>query len=207
MKLDHLSFPDIGWGYMPATEEIYSAFNWCQERINPRHVLEIGYHMGHSTTYQLEIFKNAQVLSISPYNDLSGRKTGDRVDQSDRHRMAITLKEIYGNRWDWLPGRTKHLKDSLIEYNDQQKIKFDFALVDGNHSEANATLDIQTCIDLGIRFMLIDNHELKTVQRAVKSFSEITPVKPFYYEQTFKGKKNNGEILLAQVRNPQKNML
>ena len=67
MNIEHLSFPDQGWGYMPATEEMFNVFRSCQERYHPKRVLEIGFHLGHSTTYQLEIYKDAELVSVSPY--------------------------------------------------------------------------------------------------------------------------------------------
>ena len=31
MNTDHLDFPDIGWGYMPPTDDVFRAFEWAQK--------------------------------------------------------------------------------------------------------------------------------------------------------------------------------
>jgi predicted O-methyltransferase YrrM len=103
MNLDHLSFPDLGWGYMPATEEVFEAFRFVQSVYKPKSVLEIGFHIGHSTTYQLEIYSDARIVGVSPDNERIG-KPGDIIDPQVRRDMAVTLRgEEYINliKWDY----------------------------------------------------------------------------------------------------------
>lgn len=200
MRLDHLSFPEIGWGYMPPTEEIYRAFSFCQNLYNPKSVLEIGFHLGHSTTYQLEIFKNAKVTSVSPYVDRTGRGR-DRIDPTERWKMALKLHEIYGDRWMWIPGKTHMIEEEISIY------KYDFALVDGGHSYPPAFFDMNLCVKLGIKRFLIDNFELVPVRDAFHDTKELKLVKVFYYNQTFKGKTKKNQIALVEVDNPQHNLL
>lgn len=192
MNISHLPFPDHGWGYMPPTEEVFSAFRFCQQKFRPRRVLEIGFHMGHSTTYQLEIYKNAKLVSISPYHDTTG-KVEDRVSQFDRHEIALDLEQLYPNRWTWIPGKTEYLADELKRY------KFDFALVDGLHSYEHAYFDINTCIDLGIKNMLLDNFETGGVRKAFKHTLDLKLQKVFNYNQTFKGKTKTNQIALVKL--------
>ena len=85
LSLDHLVDTLGTWGHLPATEEVFDIFQNIQLSLEPKNVLEIGFHLGHSTTYQLELFKNAKITSISPK---------------------------YGDRFNWIPKKTR---DALEE--------------------------------------------------------------------------------------------
>lgn len=191
MNLDHLTFPDIGWGYLPAQEDVWAAFRYAQENYNPKSVLEIGYHIGHSTTYQLEIYENAKIVGISPDNEKTGRK-GDRTDPELRQNMERVLREKYFNRFQWIPGRTKDVRDEL------EKFFFDFALLDGSHSYEDAHYDAKTCESLEIPNMLVDNWDQPAVRKAVEDTSYF-PLKTFEYTQTFKGKTNTNSLALVTL--------
>jgi len=191
MNIEHLSFPDQGWGYMPATEEMFNVFRSCQERYHPKRVLEIGFHLGHSTTYQLEIYNDAELVSVSPYND--DILSSDKIDPADRHRMAIKLAELYPTRWRWIPGKSHIVKDELKPF------KFDFALVDGSHKYDPALCDMNICLDLGIKRFLIDNFDHPAVRRATKDTGKLSTVEIFNYDHTFKGKTKTNQIALVEV--------
>jgi hypothetical protein len=193
MKLDHLEFPDYGWGYMPPQEDVYAPFKFVQERFNPQHVLEIGFHIGHSTTYQLEIYENAKILGISPDKEF-GKSRVDAIPTQMRRDAAETLGRVYPGRFTWLPGKTKeeHVQAEL------HKHFFDFALLDGNHSFNAALLDAQTCENLDIPAMLVDNWDQGEVRRAVRR-TRYKFVKDFTYEQTFKGKTSKNKLALVSL--------
>jgi hypothetical protein len=193
MNLSHLSFPDKGWGYLPATEEVFEAFRFCQKLYKPQSVLEIGFHIGHSTTYQLEIYTEAKIVGVSPDNERVG-KEDDRIDPEVRRNMAETLKVKYLNRFQWLQGRTAHVRDKLQDY------VFDFALVDGNHHEMAVLLDLTVCAELDIKQMLIDNWDQKQIQEAVETNGKYELVKVFPYKQTFKNKTKQNELALVKMR-------
>lgn len=193
MNLDHLSFPDLGWGYMPATEEVFEAFRFVQSVYKPKSVLEIGFHIGHSTTYQLEIYSDARIVGVSPDNERIG-KPGDIIDPQVRRDMAVTLREKYINRFTWLPGKTIDVKDRLID-----EFVFDFALVDGNHAEPAALFDLEVCEELNIRNMLIDNWDQPQVKSAVNKHGKYKIVKEFDYGQTFKGRYKLNQMGLLML--------
>ena len=65
MNFDHLIWPTDGWGYMPR-KKMCSAFHYIHDNYNPKNVLEIGFCWGHSTTYQLEIYKDASMVCVGP---------------------------------------------------------------------------------------------------------------------------------------------
>jgi len=194
MKLDHLSFPDIGWGYMPPTQQVFDAFTFVQEHYNPKSVLEIGFHIGHSTTYQLDIYKNARIVGVSPDNERIG-KPGDCTDPQIRRDMVGILNDLYINRFTWVPGRTKDVKDKLID-----EYVFDFALVDGNHAEQAALYDMEVIYELAIPNLLIDNWDQKAVKSAVYKQDKYELVKEFDYDQTFKGKTQTNQMGLLTLK-------
>jgi predicted O-methyltransferase YrrM len=186
MNLDHLQWPDKGWGYLPATEEVFTPLRQIQEEFNPQFVLEIGYLMGHSTTYMLEIFKG-DLISISPEVDVgtAAIRKGDWVPTEDRISMYVKMKELYGERWEWLRGTTEQLRSKLIHhYHDQ----FDLCFVDGNHSYKNAYFDVETCSMLEVPIILVDNMNTIDVSKAVEDQGDYSLEKTYQYSSTFKGK-------------------
>ena len=195
MNTKHLHHPNIGWGYMPATDEVLAAFHYAQEHYKPKHLLEIGFHLGHSTTYQLEIYKDLEdMVSVSPYMDRNG-KPHDRIPPEWRWQTAIDLHKRYKGKWRWIPGKA-HMVEEEIRIN-----KFDFALIDGGHSYEPAKFDMDLCISMGIKAFLIDNFELKPVRDAFTDTPQLREVKRFKYEQTFKGKTKVNQLTLVEVIN------
>lgn len=195
MNLNHLSFPDKGWGYMPPTQQVFDAFEFVQSVYAPKSVLEIGFHIGHSTTYQLEIYKDAKIVGVSPDNEVIGRP-GDSIDPQIRRDMVGILNEKYINRFTWIKGRTKenHVAEALDQY------FFDFALVDGNHSESAATVDMVMVYDLNIPNLLVDNWDQRAVKNAVNNHGMYELVKEFDYRQTFKGKTVTNQMAVLRMK-------
>ena len=186
MKLDHLQWPQKGWGYLPATQEIFDALNEVKVEYNPSFILEIGYLMGHSTTYMLETF-DADIISISPEVDVgpAAIKAGDWISTEERISMYVKMKEIYGERWEWIRGRTQDLRTKLLHH---YKDQFDMCFVDGNHSYTNAYYDVETCSMLEIPVILVDNMNTPDVRLACEKQGDYRLEKTFKYESTFKGK-------------------
>lgn len=189
LNLSHLQYPDKGWGYLPSTQEVFEAFRFCQRTFKPKSVLEIGFHIGHSTTYILEFFVDIKTLiSISPDNEIIG-KGEDRIDPQIRRDMAKYLSEYYKGKFEWLPGTTQELHEKLHDY------FFDFALVDGNHHEDKAAYDFETCAALAIPHILVDNWDQGGVKRGLeKSGAKYKLMKNFDYTQTFKGKTKTNRL-------------
>lgn len=191
----HLNFPQVGWGYLPASEEIFDVFRFCQKQYNPKCVLEIGFHLGHSTTYQLEIYNQANVIGVSPAVDRIRYPSNETpLDPILRKKMADTLREKYNGRFTWVQGKTHEVVDILKKYD------FDFALVDGNHSYKRAKYDIEVCKHLGIKTFLVDNLDQKDVQLACKSVNGCDVIKTWRYRGDFKGKSIVNEIGLCEFK-------
>lgn len=198
MNTDHLPFPDEGWGYLPPTDEVFRAFQFARQLYKPKHVLEIGFHLGHSTTYQLEIFKNSTLVSVSPFIDRTGVHRGDFVDPTLRWKMAIVMYKKYKGRWVWIPGKSHIVRQEIDSYHDGKQ-PFDFALVDGGHTYEPASYDMQMCVDFGLKAFLLDNFELKPVRNAFNDNPRLKLRKRFFYEQTFKGKTRKNQLALIEI--------
>ena len=190
MKTDHLDFPEYGWGYLPPCPEVYAAFEYCQKEYDPKNVLEIGFHLGHSTTYQLEIYKNAKIVTVSPEKEF-GRKPypEDIIHYTNRSFAAERMKRIYKERFTWMKGST--LSQSVKE--NLSKSSFDFALVDGSHTYSDAVNDLDLMSKLNLKLCLCDNLEKLGVYYAMKDLNWKV-VKEFEYETNFKQKKVIGRI-------------
>lgn len=185
MKLDHLITPDpakSGWGWMPPTEEVFSMFEWVNNVCRPTNVLEIGFHVGHSTTYMLETFEGCIVESYAQSGQFRGQA----------HKMM----DLYEGRL------SVHYAHSCGVYGEgRRKAKYDFALIDGGHDYHTASSDILQCIMLGIPWLLIDNTDLVPVDTAVKLFDSVVDLsKTFEYTATHNGITKVNEARLYYVR-------
>lgn len=187
MNVDHLIFPNFGWGYMPPSKEVFSVFEYVQEKYKPTNVLEIGFHLGHSTTYMLNIFEQANMTSVSPDNENWDKRNfdrlkGDVIDPNDRRAAALSLYDLYGTRWQWVPGMSHWAE---VQEKVRKRGPFDMGLVDGSHSYTAVCHDIKLCE--GIDVLIADNWEKKEVRRAFEQ-SDYKLEKVFDYASSFKSK-------------------
>ena len=108
------------------------------EIVKPKYVFEIGFNRGHGAVMFLELSK-ARVFSI----DISTRK--------ETIHAAIVLKNRYAERFDFLGG------DSAYAHKDLMGEGFDLAFVDGGHDKSSVLLDLNTCKQLKIPYLLFDD--------------------------------------------------
>ena len=190
MNLDHLVELEYGWGHLPPTNHIFDFFELIQDRFEPTNILEIGFHLGHSTTYLLEIFEQAKVTTVSPgyetvTKDVLERQKkkikGEVPEDLEKHTadtramMAKVMKEKYGDRFNWVSQKT------ILAYSDLEKsAPFDLALIDGAHTYHNTVIDLKCCLDFGVKQLMIDNIDQPDVLLAVKNSGwEISYIQPY----------------------------
>lgn len=190
INLDHLEWPDTGWGYLPPSDSVFKMLKDINTIYNPQNVLEIGYHMGHSTTYMLECFPQASVMSIAPEKDVKIKDDG-WISTERRLAMAKKMAEVYDDRWTWLKGRTGQVFDPLV---DGYTGKFDLALVDGQHAYKFAKKDINLCKALQVPVILVDNIDRKDVLKAVEDAGGYKLIQSYSYTDNWKGKPTPTEI-------------
>ena len=190
-KIEHLQFPTVGWGYMPLNKDVLNIYDWCQERFRPKKVLEIGFHVGHSTTYQLEYYKSCKLLSISPPIDGNAH---DRIPDGMRGEQAMKMEKHYKGRFKWLPGTTEQLTERLQTFG-----QFDFGLIDGSHKEIHINRDMWTfCNILKIPYFLVDNWEQRQIN-ILQRFYPVKVMKVFHYYDNFKNKERTNHVGLLKL--------
>ena len=181
MNLEHLNWPWTGWGYMGAHESVFDIFRHIKNTVDPKTWLEIGFHLGHSTTYTLEL-TDAKVTALG----MEKCRNGDRYEIGDR------MVSIYGDRFEYFLG-----KDPLPP-NPRELLKgrtFDVAFVDGDHKYESACNDIDVCMEMKIPYILIDNCELSQVAYAADEKLEVYNYDKFLYDSYW----NGHEILEARL--------
>jgi len=184
MNLDHLEFPTDSWGYMPPQKDIFDVFQYVQDNYKPESIFEIGYCWGHSTTYQMEIMPQAQMVTIGPIEE-PWIKADDKPDPKVRKRSIRSMYQKYGReRFQHINGRTKFCDIFLLK---EFTNFFDYALIDGDHKKVSAEIDAALCQDLNIPVVLIDNWDQKSVRDGVEIGSDYKELKVFEYDQTWKG--------------------
>jgi hypothetical protein len=187
MKLDHLIWPKIGWGYMPNNESVFNIFQYIHETINPKTWLEIGFHLGHSTTYTLEIMPEVKVTSLGV----------TKCRNANRYEIGNNMKSIYGDRFEYFLGNPPNIDELL------KNRTFDIAFIDGDHKYKSVVNDITACMEMKISYILIDNCELEQVNFACEKILGIYKYDKFLYDSYWNGHK----ILEARLYHVQYNDL
>lgn len=184
MNLDHLDYDTSksGWGHLPATEEVFNMFREVNEICRPKRVLEIGFFVGHSTTYMLELFPRSRVLTYGMCKQFSEQK--DKIESKYPGRVNVRYQESWS-----LFGEHAGVH------------RFDFVFVDGSHKEYMAANDILHSIMLGAQWILVDNCEQEQVLADIDRFTPAVDLyKVFPYTSTHKGKTTINECRLYHVR-------
>lgn len=183
MKLDHLIWAENGWGYLPATDEIFTALQETIDIAQPTSLLEIGFYAGHSTTYWAELLDDVDIVSCYPDNHPRGDEFGPIVES-----LYPNVKVI-----------CKASPEIVTEF---PKRKFDLVYIDGNHTYANAYNDTLAALVVGAKFILYDNTELTEVRACVNKFVSCNYYKiekEFEYLSTFKGIRQTNKMTLVRV--------
>jgi predicted O-methyltransferase YrrM len=176
MNIDHLPWPQTGWGYSPPTEDLLDIFRFVRDHINPKMILEIGFRYGHSATYQLELMPDASVVSFDPAEGIT--------------KYEYNMDLIYGGRFEL------HNTEGYNACKMFDPGYFDFAYIDGSHNYEMVKADIKSCLELDIPWLLFDNVEHPEVRRAIEE-SSVYFYKKLCYNNTFKGKTSNLEMMLC----------
>jgi hypothetical protein len=184
MKLEHLTWPTEGWGYMPNTDEARAGFEYIKNWIKPDRILEIGFHVGHSTSYMLELMPNVKVDTIG----VSGDDELFVMKKKARHAMI----RKYGDRFQCKLRNSAWVRQLFKE-------EYDVAFIDGNHSKDMAAMDIHNCIKMKIPILLIDNCEKIPVQQAIEEF-DLDLIETFVYTSQWNGRLDHIEQRLYYVR-------
>ncbi len=98
-------------------------------------ILEIGYNLGHSREMIEETHVASRIVSV----DIS---PGSKELAEEAEHIPFVLGDTFNrNTWDEIRSHGP----------------YDLALIDGDHSEAGVENDLRGCIEIGIRWFLMDD--------------------------------------------------
>lgn len=109
------------------------------EIVKPKSILGIGTNLCYSDAMWLELAPEAKILSL------------DISDKEETLRAVSIMEDRYRSRFEFL------LTDSKTAFNKIKDRQFDLAFIDGDHLEDGVTSDIKTCLDLGIKYLSMDD--------------------------------------------------
>lgn len=126
---------------------------------NPKEILEIGTHLGHSGALLLA-FSNANLTTIDightwvewgcGFDDWNVRK-GNCGGLKD---VVDTMTKYFKSRYRFIMGSSTDI-ETFVKYADRQ---YDLIFIDGDHSYEFVEKDIKTAMLLGIPYILLDDY-------------------------------------------------
>ena len=155
------------WGHLPPTDEIKFFLEKVGDIVDPKTILEIGICLGYSATYMLQTFLDCKILGV----DILGFQRWGNLPPGIK-----LVKDKYPNRYVILECDSKEITQWL------KKDTYDLALVDGWHDYDYAYHDIQSCKDLNIPWIMVDNYySVPEVCQAIKDH-DLIEVESTLYE-------------------------
>lgn len=160
---DHyIRYPKDAWGGTDLNNpDMINPWIEMQEIINPKKVIEIGMWAGHASLVMMTVFKNLQ--SLVSY-DIS-KVSRDNARQIKKYWPQHTFYQepIWGN---------EHRHTSI-----------DLIFVDGFHLKDGPLKDLDSCMKIKPRYIVMDNLEMDAVRQAARNRWSLYDVKyqPKYY--------------------------
>ena len=143
---DHyIQFPKDRWGWTDLNNpDMVNPWIEIQEIANPKKVIEIGMFAGHSSLLMMTVFKNLQSLvsyDPDPVSEINARQIKKFWPQHTYYNDVLWNKEdIHSD--------------------------IDLIFVDGNHQYNNVKADLDSCMKIKPRYLVIDNLEWSDVSYA-----------------------------------------
>jgi len=163
---DHyLRYPTDQWGGTDLNnEDMINAWLEIQEIVNPKKVIEIGMWAGHASLVMMTVFKNLN--SLVSYDPGVVSKNNARQIKKFWPQHTFYQEPIWGNE-------DRHTDIDLI-------------FVDGYHMGDAPKMDLESCMKIKPKYILVDNLELIDVRIATKMYYKLWDVKynPKYYFYT-----------------------
>ncbi len=146
---DHyLTWPKDTWGYTDLNNpDMVNAWLEIQEIVNPKKVIEIGMFAGHSSLLMMHVFENLKSLYSYDPSDTSALNYRQIKKYYPQH--VFFNEPIWGKEY-------RHIDIDLI-------------FVDGMHIEKYPIYDVESCLKIRPRYILMDNLEATAVKRATMS--------------------------------------
>ena len=163
---DHyLRYPTNQWGGTDLNnEDMINAWLEIQEIVNPKKVIEIGMWAGHASLVMMTVFKNLN--SLVSYDPGVVSKNNARQIKKFWPQHTFYQEPIWGKE-------DRHADIDLI-------------FVDGRHDGDSPRRDLNSCMKIKPKYILVDNLELWDVRVVTKQTYKLWDVKynPKYYFYT-----------------------
>lgn len=163
---DHyLRYPKDEWGGTDLNNpDMINPWIEIQELVNPKKVIEIGMWAGHASLVMMTVFKNLESL-VSYDPSIVSRKNARQIKK-------------------YWPQHTFYQEPIWNDENRHNDI--DLIFVDGNHTKDDPRKDLNSCMKIKPRFIIMDNLELKDVRVAAKRHYDLFNIKyePKYWFYT-----------------------
>ena len=160
---DHyIRYPKDAWGGTDLNNpDLVNPWINIQEIVNPTKVIEIGMWAGHASLVMMTVFKNLESLVSYDISEVS--ETNARQIKKFWPQHTFYKEPIWGN---------EHRHDAV-----------DLVFVDGNHTGLYPQMDIESCIKMKTRYIVVDNIESPDVRKAVRNYYKFYDIKyePKYY--------------------------
>jgi len=140
--------PDTGGtGHMPPTDEVISFWKNVKDFTNFKHLTEIGFNAGHSSSIILSLFDDVTVSSYDVGMYDITLTNGRIVENKFPNRFELTVKD------------SKNLTPSDISNSD-------ILFIDGSHNYPEVRSDIDLFLKSNLKYAIIDDMQNRNVQRA-----------------------------------------
>lgn len=182
------------WGFVPPNDVVFDFFESISEYTSVNRILEFGYCLGYSASYQLTVHPNA---SLDTYDVRNRRGSTNIYDPNDTFDVESLAYE--GNHFDlgllvWGKRLTIHHEKSFRSHLNHSPGEFDYVFIDGDHTEQGLRLDIEQAKLLKIPFVVIDNlDQLNVLSKVVEEYKELgllKEIKRIKYNTFFPGREN-----------------
>ena len=182
------------WGHLPENELVFDFFEDIKNYIDVKNILEFGYNLGFSSSYQLVVHPEANLVSYDPFIWHTNQSIYNPANHSNIQIPSWKLGKLaFGDRLKI------HKKSSIDATKDYKPGFFDYCFIDGDHSYQGVIADIQSAIDLDIPYIVIDNVSemggVPDVKDAYKTFPNLKELNRVEYVATYPRLNGDGSVV------------
>ena len=183
--IENVRFGQV-WGHLPPEEGIFDFFLNIKNYTKVENILEFGTNFGFSSSYQLTVFPEANIVSYDPREWCCE----DVLYEHSRKKFNVTCpawmlnRLAYGNRFYFQRTTSRNARVR------EKPNHFDYCFIDGDHCFDGTVYDIETARILGIKYFVVDNLRpgdptTEEILRAVESVDGIRELERYTYTSEY----------------------
>ena len=164
------------WGHLPPNDEVFDFFERVGVLAKPKNILEFGFNLGFSASYQLQLFPDATLVSYDPQRwkiyAAIGQYNKEFIPPTENICASTLATFVWGEKFIFQRKKSMQVMDDYPTVG-----HFDYAFVDGDHTHQGLRTDIKNCVELGIPYIIVDNvKEIPVLQSVVDEFTNLKEV-------------------------------